>query len=113
MRTLKRNEREVTYENLIGTEPIKDAYGNDTLEVRKMYAPPVTARWNVSASVGEESNEIFGDLTEYSRTVSICGNCPVFEGDRVTFGGKRYTVVRIADSKNAWSLALREVVDNA
>lgn len=113
MRSLKRNERDVTYEKLIGTEPIKDANGNDTLEVRKTYAPPVATRWNVSASVGEESNEIFGDLTEYSRTVSLCGSCPVSEGDRVTFGGKRYTVVRIADSKNTWVLALREVVGNA
>lgn len=113
MRTLKRNQREVTYENLTGTEPIKDSFGNDTLEVRKVYAPPVTTRWNISAAVGEEANEIFGDLTDYSRTVSLCGDCPVLEGDRVTFGGKRYTVVKIADSKNAWLLALREVVGNA
>lgn len=113
MRTLKRNEREVTYENLIGTEPIKDAYGNDTLEVKKIYGAPVAARWNVSAAVGEEANEIFGDLTDYSRTVSLCGDCPVFEGDRVTFGGATYRVVRIADSKNGYMIALREVADNA
>ena len=113
MRTLRRNVREVTYENVIGTETITDAYGNNTLEVRKTYAPPVTTKWNISAAVGEEANEIFGDLTDYSRTVSLCGVCPVSEGDRVTFGGKRYTVVKIADSKNAWMLALREVVGNA
>lgn len=112
MRTLERNKREVAYENLTGTEPIKDANGNDTLEVRKVYAPPVTARWNISAAVGEEANEIFGDLTDYSRMVAICGECPVAEGDRVTFGGKRYTVVKIADSKNVWMLALREVAGN-
>ncbi len=113
MRSLERNKRKVTYENVTRTESIKDSYGNDTLEVRKVYAPPVTVRWNVSAAVGEEANEIFGDLTDYSRTVSLCGDCPVFEGDRVTFGGKRYTVVKIADSKNAWLLALREVVGDA
>ena len=113
MRTLNRNGRAITYETLIGTEPIKDANGNDTLEVRKVYAPPVAAQWNVSAAVGEEANEIFGDLTDYSRTVALCGECPVSEGDRVAFGGKRYTVVKIADSKNAWLLALREVAGNA
>ena len=113
MRTLKRNTRRVTYENVIGTEPIKDAYGNDTLEVKKLYDAPVTAYWNVSAAVGEEANEIFGDLTDYSRTVSLCGNCPVFEGSRVKFGGKRYKVARIADSKNGFLIALREVADNA
>ena len=112
MRTLKRNMREVTYENVSTIEPIKDVYGNDTLEVRKLYAAPVTVRWNVSAAVGEEANEIFGGLTDYSRTVTLCGNCPVFEGDRVTFGGKRYTVVRVADSKNAYLVALREEAGN-
>ena len=113
MRTLKRNGRSVTYENVIGTEPIKDAYGNDTLEVKRLYSAPVTARWNVSAAVGEEANEIFGDLTDYSRTVSLCGDCPVFEGDRVMFDGATYRVVRIADSKNGYLIALREVADNA
>ena len=113
MRILERNKREVTYENLIRTEQIKDANGYNTMEVRKVYAPPVTVRWNISAAVGEEANEIFGDLTDYSRTVSICGDCPVSEGDRVTFMGKRYTVAKIADSKNAWMLALREAVGNA
>jgi len=110
MRTLKRNMREVTYENVTATEPIKDVYGNDTLEVRKLYAAPVTVRWNISAAVGEEANEIFGDLTDYSRTVTLCGDCPVFEGDRVTFGGRTYTVIKIADSLNGYLLALREVV---
>lgn len=112
MRTLKRNLRDVSYETVIGTELIKDAYGNDTLQVRKLYASPVTTRWNISAAVGEEANEIFGDLTDYSRTVTLCGDCPVSEGDRVTFGGTQYTVAKIADSKNVFLLALREVAKN-
>lgn len=112
MRAHKRNLRDVTYENIIAREPIKDVYGNDTLEVRKIYAAPVAARWNISAAVGEEANEIFGDLTDYRRTVTLCGDCPVSEGDRVTFGGKQYTVVKIADSVNSYLLALREVVAN-
>lgn len=113
MRTLNRNARAVTYECVTATEHIKDVYGNDTLEVRKIYSVPVTAQWNVSAAVGEEANEIFGDLTDYSRTVTICGSCPVSEGDRVTLGDQRYSVVKIADSKNGFMLALREVAANA
>ena len=109
MRMLERNKRTVSYERVIGTESIKDDYGNDTLEVRKVYAPPVNTRWNLSAAVGEEANEIFGNATEYSRTVSISGACPVTEGDRVSFDGKRYVVARIADSLNTHLLALREV----
>ena len=112
MRTLNRNSRPVSYVKVIGTEPILDAYGNDTLQVRKLYGAPVTAYWNISAAVGEEANEIFGDLTDYSRTVTLCGNCPVSEGDRVTFSNTRYTVVKIADSKNGFLLALREVTEN-
>ena len=113
MRTLNRNQREVTYERVIGTEPITDDYGNDTLEVRRIYDAPVTARWNVSAAVGQEATEVFGDLTDYSRTVTLCGSCPVAEGDRVTFGGKSYSVVKIADSINGYMIALREVVGDA
>lgn len=113
MRTLNRNQRKVSYERVIGNEPIKDDYGNDTLEVRKIYAAPVTAYWNVSAAIGEEANEVFGDLTDYSRTVTLCGSCPVSEGDRVAFGGKRYSVVKIADSVNSYMIALREVIGDA
>lgn len=112
MRALNRNSRPVSYEKVTGTEPIMDAYGNDTLQVRKLYGSPVTAYWNISAAVGEEANEIFGDLTDYSRTVTLCGSCPVSEGDRVTFSNTRYTVVKIADSKNVFLLALREVTEN-
>lgn len=109
MRTLNRNGRKVTYERVASTVPILDEYGNETLEVRKEYAPPVTVYWNVSAAVGEEATEIFGDLTDYSRTISLCGECPVAEGDRVTFNGDVYKIVKIADSKNGYLLALREV----
>lgn len=112
MRTLNRNARPLTYERVLGTEPILDEYGNETLEVRTEYAPPVTISWNVSAAVGEAATEIFGDLTDYSRTISLCGECPVSEGDRVTFDGKKYKIVKIADSKNAYLLALREVAGN-
>lgn len=112
MRTLNRNGRKLTYERVIGNVPILDEYGNETLEVRTEYAPPVTAYWNVSAAVGEAATEIFGDLTDYSRTVALCGECPVSEGDRVTFEGETYKIVKIADSKNAHLLALREVAGN-
>lgn len=112
MRTLNRNARPLTYERVLRTVPILDEYGNDTLEVRTEYAPPVTTSWNVSAAVGEAATEIFGDLTDYSRTISLCGECPISEGDRVTFDGKKYKIVKIADSKNAYLLALREVADN-
>lgn len=105
MRTLQRNKRLVEYRRVIGTEAI----GN-TLEEKKIYSAPVKARWNISAAIGEEASAVFGDITNYSRTVALCGKSPVAEGDLVIFDQKSYSVVKIADSLNGVMLALQEVV---
>ncbi len=119
MRDLKRNQRVLHYANVIGTEPIMDEYGNDTLEVRTLYGSPTLLRCNVSANMGQEAVEVFGSQTEYSRTISLTGrNCPLVEGTRVWFGvapdvNFNYTVARVADSKNGFLIALREVTPHA
>lgn len=105
MRTLHRNKRPVEYMRVVGTEQI-----GETLEEQKVYSSPIKALWNVSASTGEEAREVFGDFTNYSRTVSLCGECPVAEGDMVVFSGQTYEVVRIADSLNGFMIALKEVI---
>ena len=118
MRNLKRNKRELWYAIQVGSEPILDDYGNDTLEVEGVFSSPLYLLANVSANVGQEAIEVFGSQTEYSRTVSIAGNeCPLVEGCRVWFGidpnemetNHNYTVARVADSKNGYLVALREV----
>ena len=115
MRDLKRNQRVIHYANVIGTEPILDEYGNDTLEVRTLYGSPTLLRCNVSANMGQAAVEVFGSQTEYSRTISLSGNnCPLVEGSRVWFmaspeGQFNYTVAQVADSKNGFLIALREV----
>jgi hypothetical protein len=95
-----------------------DEYGNDTLEVEAVFSSPLPFQANVSANVGQEAIEVFGSQTEYSRTVSISGRvCPLVEGCRVWFGiepdaqsaNYNYTVARVADSKNGYLVALREV----
>ena len=118
MRDLKRNQRVIHYANMVGTEPILDEYGNDTLEVRIVYGPPTLLRCNVSANMGQEAVEVFGSQTEYSRTISLTGSCPLMEGSRVWFmaapeGQFNYTVARVADSKNGFLVALREVTPHA
>lgn len=119
MRDLKRNQRVLHYASVIGTEPITDEYGNDTLEVRTLYGSPTLLRCNVSANMGQEAVEVFGSQTEYSRTISLTGrNCPLVEGTRVWFGVSpdanfNYTVARVADSKNGFLIALREVTPHA
>lgn len=122
MRDMKRNQREIWYAVPTGTVPILDEYGNDTLEVETIYLPPAIMMCNVSANVGQEAVEVFGTQTEYSRTISLTDDsCPLLEGCRVWFGvapndagdNHNYTVVRVADSKNGFLVALREVSRNA
>lgn len=115
MRSMQRNWRELHYANLISSEPIKDEYGNDTLEVKNAYGPTSQLSANVSANVGQEAVNVFGALTGYSRTVSYSGEtCPLDEDSIVWFGvdtdgPHNYVVVKVADSKNGYLIALREV----
>lgn len=115
MRSLQRNWREIYYAVPTGSEPILDDYGNDTLEVRQIYTSPTRLRVNISANIGQEAVDTFGAQTEYSRTISYAGEyCPLIEGARVWFktpvdGPHNYQVVKVADGKNGYLIALREV----
>jgi hypothetical protein len=118
MRDLMRNKRSLWYAIPTGSTPILGEYGNDTLEVEAVFSPPLPLQANVSANVGLEAVEVFGSQTEYSRTVSLAGDeCPLAEGCRVWFRVEpneqgenfNYTVARVADSKNGYLIALREV----
>jgi hypothetical protein len=117
MRDLKRNHRTFYYATVTGIESILDEYGNDTLETRTKYSAPLTLKANVSANIGQDAVEIFGTQTEYSRTVSMV-NCPLKEGDKIWFdvdpmGEHNYVVAKVADSKNGFLVALREVSPRA
>lgn len=118
MRSLFRNQRDLYFASVAGTEQILDEYGNDTLEVRTVYSSPTLLRANVSANIGQEAVDAFGSQTEYSRTVSLTGKSSLLaEGDKVWFGvepntdgdNNNYVVARVADSKNGFLVALREV----
>ena len=117
MRNLHRNKRDLWYALPVGTQSIVDEYGNDTLEVEPLYSAPIYLAANVSANVGQEAVEVFGAQTEYSRTVSIAGSTALIEGALVWFGvepnddqsNANYVVARVADSKNGFLVALREV----
>ena len=110
MRSLQRDWRIMEYVVPQGTEPILDEYGNDTLEVKTIYSERKELRANISANVGQEAVNVFGSLTGYSRTITYWGeSCPLVEGSRVWFGSGEYTVIKVADSKNGFLIALREV----
>ena len=117
MRDLFRNKRGLWYAIPVGSNPILDEYGNDTLEVEAAFSSPLYLRANVSANIGQEAVEVFGSQTDYSRTVSITGTvCPLVEGSRVWFNKEpnengddnNYVVARVADSKNGFLVAMRE-----
>ena len=117
MRDLIRNKRELWYAVQVGSKPILDEYGNDTLEVEAVFSSPLYLRANVSANAGQEAIEVFGSQTDYNRTVSIAGSeCPLVEGCRVWFNKEpnvagddnNYVVARVADSKNGFLVAMRE-----
>lgn len=116
MRSLQRNWRSLYYAVPESTESIIDEYGNDTLEKKITYSAPIELRVNVSANVGQEAVNVFGTTTGYNRTVSFCGeSCPLSENDIVWFGKDpskphNYVVVKVADSKNGFMIALREVI---
>ena len=115
MRSLQRNWREIYYAAPYGTESIFDEYGNDTLEVKTIYHDPLPLKVNVSANVGQDVVNTFGSISGYSRTITYMGKkCPMTEGTRVWVGEDRnrphnYVVVKVADSKNGYLIALREV----
>lgn len=117
MRSLQRNWRELHYAVPQSVESILDEYGNDTLEVQTVYSDPIPLRANVSANAGQEAVEVFGALTGYHRTVSYCGTeCPIVEGSIIWFGVEptdthNYVVIKVADSKNGFLIALREVTN--
>lgn len=115
MRSLHKNRRTFYYAKPIGAEAIKDEYGNDTLELKATYSDITPLRANVSSNVGQEVMNVFGSMTGYSRTITWCGeDCPLSEGCIVWFGvdtkkSHNYIVVKVADSKNGYLIALREV----
>lgn len=110
MRSLQRDWRTLEYAVPQSTEQILDEYGNDTLEVKTIYSERKELKANVSPNVGQEAVNVFGTLTGYSRTVTYWGkSCPLVEGARVWFGSGEYTVIKVADSKNGFLIALREV----
>lgn len=115
MRSLQRNWRKLYYATPQSTESILDKYGNETLEQKTIYSEATELNVSVSANVGQEFVNAFGSQTEYSRTVTYVGStCPLVEGSIVWFGvdvsgEHNYIVVKVADSKNGFLIALREV----
>ena len=115
MRNLKKNQRPLYYASFMESRPIVDEYGNDTLEVEKVYSDPVLLEVNYSSNTGEIATQTFGNLTDYSRVLAITGNCPLKENDILWIGidvtsKANYEVKKVADSLNSYLVAVGEIV---
>jgi hypothetical protein len=115
MRSLNRNKRRFWYALYIEDRPIKDEYGNESGESEPIYGEPVELYGNISAAVGEDVVEAFGNFTNYVRVLCVADvTCPLAERGIVWFGiavekPHNYIVTRKADSKNGILYALQEV----
>ena len=115
MRSLERNKRDIYYSVVVGEEPIIDEYGNDTLEIKKVYSSPSLLRINVSANSGKSATSAYGEQSDYTRNLCYVGNsCPITEGAKIWLDAdlskdNDYKVVRVADSKNGYLIVIQEV----
>lgn len=115
MRCLNRNKRKIYYATRVGETTIFDEYGNETGETKPLYSATREMMCNISPALGEEAAQSFGNLPDYSRTISVSDTkCPIDEDSIVWFdtdktGHHNYIVIRKADSKNGILYALKEV----
>lgn len=116
MRNFRKNQRTLWFASYLRAEPILDEYGNETLEVKKVYSKPQELKINISANVGEEATHVFGDVSQYSRILTYVGaECPLKEQDELWINKDptekaNYEVVKVADSVNSWMIGVRETV---
>lgn len=114
MRQLLRNCRTVWYASLLSETDGKDSNGYDTLETVQSWSEPKSDLWCVSGAAGEWAVQAFGGFCDFTRTISITGDCPLSVGDRVWIGRTppqhhNYEVVRVADGLFDHLVAVREV----
>lgn len=115
MRSLNRNKRKIYYANRIGETAFVDEYGNESGETIPMYSAARELWCNISPSVGEEAVQAFGNLSGYSRTISVSDKkCDIDENSIIWFGSNppnphNHIVIRKADSKNGILYAVKEV----
>lgn len=122
MRALQRNKQPIWYDVLEAVEPIRVVDDGEELETGEFaykYSEPAFLLANVSAGTGSMSTSVFGQYTDYTRTIALTGTeCPLMEGARVwveikTDEPPNYVVVKVAKSLNGWMIALKELSGNA
>ena len=115
MRTLELNKRKIYYALFVEETADVDEWGNETGETTPVYSSPIELKANVSAAGGSDEVNVFGSFADYSRTLTVAGQCEMDENSIVWFGADpatephNYIVVAKADSKNNIVYALKQV----
>lgn len=115
MRDLRRNQVRITYRLYLGNEEIIDEYGNSTGQYAPLFGEKQPLFLSVSANKGDYSEQMFGDVLDYDRTMLISDpDCPINENSRVTIDGQTYVVKAVARSLNVSQYAIKriEVTEN-
>lgn len=108
VRDLKRNQTKITYRLYLGKEEKLDKNGCRTGTFVQKYGEETELLISVSANKGDYSQQQFGSLLDYDRTMIISDpNCPIDENTRVYIGGDIYTVKAVARSLNAAQYAIK------
>lgn len=115
MRSCRKNQIKIYYSNLIRTEPAKDEHGRYIGGEDNIYSVPEPIKISVSANKGDISQQLFGTLADYDRTLTITGtNCPINEDSRLWISvpitePHDYEVKKKAVSLNETVYAIRQV----
>lgn len=110
MRDLKRNRIAVKFLPYIGSEELLDEYGNSTGAFPPLFGEEQELLMSVSANKGDYSEQMFGDMLDYDRTMLITDpHCPVDENSRVIINGEAYAVKAVARSLNVSQYAIKRI----
>jgi len=110
MRDLRRNLIPVIFRQYLDSEEIIDEYGNSTAEYKPVFGEEQTLLMSVSANKGDYSQQMFGGVLDYDRTIIISDpDCPINENSRLTIDGQTYIVKAVARSLNAAQYAIKRV----
>ena len=110
MRDLKRNQMTVQYALYLGNVEIKDETGCATGEFAPKHSDKTALNISVSANKGDYSQQQFGNLLDYDRTmITHDTECPINENSMVYIGTEQYIVKAVAKSLNAVQYAIKRV----
>ncbi len=110
MRDLKRNQVLVNFRHYLGDKEIVDEYGNATADYSSEFGEEQQLLMSVSANKGDYSEQMFGNVLDYDRTMLISDpKCPINENSRVTIDGQNYVVKAVARSLNVSQYAIKRI----